>query len=262
MGFARSGRFYVYIVKCSDGTYYTGYTPDIEKRLKLHNSGRGARYTRDRRPVKLIWRREFKYFKNAFLEEKRIKGLTRQEKAELVRSMPKEARGGLIMPVNRKSADGKIGEKYMRLAIKKARENLKKMAGGPFGACIVKSGRVLAVARNTVLMHDATCHAEINAIRAASRKTGSFDLSGAVIYSTTEPCPMCFCAIHWARIGLVIYGTGIKDAEKIGFNEMKVGNARLKRLAKCKVDIVPGFLREECRKLFGDWRALPDRRVY
>lgn len=83
--FKRLGKFYVYIVECSDGTYYTGYTPDIEKRAKLHNAGRGAKYTRDRRPVKLIWCKEYKQFKNAFMEEKRIKRLTRKRKEKLVR---------------------------------------------------------------------------------------------------------------------------------------------------------------------------------
>ncbi len=79
------GQFYVYIVECIDGTYYTGYTPHLENRLKLHNSGRGAKYTRDRRPVKLIWHREYKYFKPAFLEEKRIKKFTRKQKEKLVK---------------------------------------------------------------------------------------------------------------------------------------------------------------------------------
>lgn len=82
--FKRLGKFYVYIVECGDGTYYTGYTPDIEKRIKLHNAGRGAKYTRDRRPVELVWCKEYKQFKNAFLEEKRIKRLTRTQKEKLV----------------------------------------------------------------------------------------------------------------------------------------------------------------------------------
>ena len=82
--FIRKGLFYVYILKCQNGTYYTGYTPDIEKRLKLHNSGRGAKYTRDRRPVKLVWCKEYKYFKSAFITEKRIKSLTRKQKETLV----------------------------------------------------------------------------------------------------------------------------------------------------------------------------------
>ena len=81
----RTGEFYVYIVECCDGTYYTGYTSNLKNRLKIHNKGKGAKYTRDRRPVKLVWKKEYKYFKLAFLEEKRIKGLTRLQKEELVR---------------------------------------------------------------------------------------------------------------------------------------------------------------------------------
>lgn len=80
----RVGKFYVYIVECSDGTYYTGYTPHLKKRVKTHNSGRGAKYTRDRRPVKLIWYKKYRYFKRAFLEEIRIKALTRAQKETLV----------------------------------------------------------------------------------------------------------------------------------------------------------------------------------
>jgi len=156
----------------------------------------------------------------------------------------------------------KLDPKYMFLAVKKARQNLKHMRGGPFGACIVKDGKVLAVAHNTVLTKDATCHAEINAIRIASRKTGNFDLSGSVIYSTTEPCPMCFCAIHWARIDVVAYGTSIGDAELIGFNEMKINNQRLKVLGKSRVRIFPGFMLAECRELFRDWSALPNKKLY
>ncbi|HTY44418.1 MAG TPA: GIY-YIG nuclease family protein [Patescibacteria group bacterium] len=84
MKFKRKGRFYVYMVRCADGTYYTGYTPDIERRILLHNEGRGARYTRDRRPVVLAWCKEYAYFKHAFLEEKRIKKLTRPQKEKLM----------------------------------------------------------------------------------------------------------------------------------------------------------------------------------
>ena len=82
--FKRLGKFWVYIVECSDNTFYTGYTPNIEKRIKLHNKGKGAKYTRDRMPVELVWSKEYKYFKKAFLEEKRIKTLTRKQKEELV----------------------------------------------------------------------------------------------------------------------------------------------------------------------------------
>lgn len=153
-------------------------------------------------------------------------------------------------------------EKYMVLAIREARKNLKNMAGGPFGACIVKNGRVLAIARNTVLEKDATCHAEINAIRIASKKLKSFDLSGCTIYSTTEPCPMCFSAIHWSGISRIIYGTGISDAMRIGFNELKVSNTRLKTLGKSHIKLIKGFLRPECSRLLKDWYNLPNKRTY
>lgn len=81
----RSGKFHAYIVECCDGTYYAGSTNNLEKRINEHNNGkRGARYTRYKRPVKLVWCREYKYFKKAFLEEMRIKGLTRKQKEKLV----------------------------------------------------------------------------------------------------------------------------------------------------------------------------------
>ena len=80
----RIGIYYVYILECSDGTYYTGYTPDIKRRIMLHNVGKGAKYTRDRKPVKLVWCKEYKYFKRAFLMEKRIKQFTRKQKETLV----------------------------------------------------------------------------------------------------------------------------------------------------------------------------------
>ena len=84
-GPARKNKFLVYIVECRDGTYYTGYTPDLENRLKAHNSGKGAKYTRSRRPVKLVWKRVYKDFRKAVSEEARVKRLTRRQKEGLVR---------------------------------------------------------------------------------------------------------------------------------------------------------------------------------
>ncbi|MDD5423933.1 MAG: nucleoside deaminase [Candidatus Omnitrophica bacterium] len=136
------------------------------------------------------------------------------------------------------------------------------MDGGPFGACIVKGGKVLAVARNTVLRDDASCHAEVNAIRIASRKLKAFDLSGCEIYSTTEPCPMCFSAIHWARIDKVVFGTDTRDAKKIGFNELMITDSRMKTLGKSKVRIVRGFMRKECLELFRRFNELPKKKLY
>ena len=75
------------MLQCKNGFYYTGYTNNLERRIELHNKGKGAKYTRDRRPVKLVWKRKYKYFKNAFLEEKRIKSLTRKQKEELIKNL-------------------------------------------------------------------------------------------------------------------------------------------------------------------------------
>jgi guanine deaminase len=150
----------------------------------------------------------------------------------------------------------------MRLAIKEARKNLKTLNGGPFGACIVRNNLVLAVAHNTVLEKDATCHAEVNAIRIASRKVRHFDLSGCVIYSTTEPCPMCFGAIHWARLDAVIYGTNIADVKKLGFCELSISAKNLKTKGKSNVKIFAHFDRAECMKLLNDWEKVEGRRVY
>ncbi len=86
--FIRKSKFFVYILECRGGTYYTGYTNDLKRRVALHNEGKGAKYTRINGPVKLIWHKEYRYFKPAFLEEKRIKKLTRKQKEKLVKGLP------------------------------------------------------------------------------------------------------------------------------------------------------------------------------
>ena len=83
--FVRVGNFHVYIVKCSDGSYYTGYSPDLKRRVALHNAGRGAKYTRARRPVKLVWCKRYRYFKTAFKAEIAVKKLSRAQKTRLIK---------------------------------------------------------------------------------------------------------------------------------------------------------------------------------
>lgn len=151
----------------------------------------------------------------------------------------------------------------MRLALREARDHLAAIDGGPFGACLVQGQEVLAVAHNTVLKeNDPTRHAEVEAIRQACLRLGTYDLSGCVIYSTTEPCPMCFAAIHWARIGRIVYGTTVADVAALGFNELTISNARLKVLGASPVIIYPHFLEPECRDLLQQWLATPGHRVY
>lgn len=151
---------------------------------------------------------------------------------------------------------------FMCLALREAQKNLSDMRGGPFGACIVKGNKVIAISRNTVLKQDATCHAELNAIRKASKKLRTYDLSGCWIYSTTEPCPMCFSAIHWSKINVLVYGNSIADAKRIGFNELPISSARMKKLGGAKLKIISGCMRDEANQLFEKWNKLPNKKLY
>lgn len=108
----------------------------------------------------------------------------------------------------------------MSEAIKLAAGNACTSAGGPFGAVIVKEGEVVSSAVNTVTKdNDPTAHAEVNAIRAACRKLGTFDLTGCTLYSSCEPCPMCLSAAYWAHINQVFYAADRKQAERAGFSD-------------------------------------------
>lgn len=116
--------------------------------------------------------------------------------------------------------NNKEHEKFMRIAIKLAEENVDKGLGGPFGAVIVKDGKLVAKSANKVTTTiDPTAHAEVSAIRLASKKLRTFDLSGCVIYTSCEPCPMCLGAIYWAKISKIYYGNTKHDAADVGFND-------------------------------------------
>lgn len=107
----------------------------------------------------------------------------------------------------------------MQQAIQLAEENIKN-GGGPFGAIIVKNNKVIASGVNSVtLNNDPTAHAEVQAIREASKKLATFNLKGCVIYTSCEPCPMCFSAIYWAHLDKVYFAANHADAEKAGFDD-------------------------------------------
>ena len=109
---------------------------------------------------------------------------------------------------------------YMYIAKDLAKDNLKTNAGGPFGACVVKNGKIIGKGSNHVLSdNDPTAHAEIVAIRQACENIGSYDLSGCELYTTCYPCPMCLSAIMWANIKKVYYGNTKEDAAEIGFRD-------------------------------------------
>lgn len=153
-------------------------------------------------------------------------------------------------------------EQYMRLAIDAARRGIQ--AGqAPFGAAVVRDGKPVAVTHNHVWMTiDVTAHAEIHCIRLACQLLETIDLSGCTIYSTTEPCPMCFCAIHWARIDRIVFGVALHHAATAGFNELPISNMQMKQLGRAPVAVKGGCLAAECAELFGLWAARADAHRY
>jgi len=151
--------------------------------------------------------------------------------------------------------------KFMRLAIKEALFGVKHNHGGPFGAVVVCKGKVIASAHNTVLKDkDATCHAEVNVIRKASKKLKKFDLKGCEIYATCEPCPMCFSAIHWANIKKIYYGASLADSKKAGFNELDISAKEMRRNGKSKVSLEEKVLCEECLVPFDEFKKKKGKR--
>lgn len=146
-------------------------------------------------------------------------------------------------------------EDWMRQAIEVCREGI---AAGqtPFGAVIVRDGVMIARTHNTVWRDlDSTCHAEINAIRQAEKQANAHHLSGAVLYSTCEPCPMCLAAIHWAKVATVYFGARISDASDAGFHEMPIDAETMIKLGRSPLIIGPDLLRAECTRLFAEWKA-------
>ena len=113
-----------------------------------------------------------------------------------------------------------MSKKIMDVCAMQARRTMSQGNGGPFGAIIIKDGGVLALASNTVLeKHDPTAHAEMNAIRIATKKLETHDLKGCELYTTGYPCPMCISAAIWANIDKIYYCNSLEDAEAIGFRD-------------------------------------------
>ncbi len=143
----------------------------------------------------------------------------------------------------------------MRLAVRKTEEGI--AAGqAPFGSVITKDGEVVAVTHNTVWRTgDPTAHAEINCIRQAASVLKSISLRGCTLYSTTEPCPMCLAAIHWAKIDRVVFGASIADAQAAGFCELCVDAKVLAEMGRSHLQVEGGVLRDQCAALFERWHA-------
>ncbi len=144
---------------------------------------------------------------------------------------------------------------YMQMAVQEARIGIYQGDGGPFGSVIVQNGRVVGKGHNCVLSHrDAVCHGEIAAIQNAEKQLGTYDLSGCVLYTTGEPCPMCLTACLWANIDHVYYGCTIQDNAMIGFRDEKFD--RLLGGREHLRDYLEELDRTACRRLFEEYAAL------
>lgn len=146
--------------------------------------------------------------------------------------------------------------KILQAAIEQARQTMNQGIGGPFGAAVIaENGNILAVSSNSVLKDkDPTAHAEINAIRAACRQRGSYDLSGCVLYTTAYPCPMCLAAIIWANIKKVYFGCRPCDAEAIGFRDDYIYRFIEGKCTDKSVMEITELDRDECLQLFDEYQ--------
>jgi tRNA(Arg) A34 adenosine deaminase TadA len=153
-------------------------------------------------------------------------------------------------------------ERLLARAIELSGEKMRQGFGGPFGAVIARGDQILAEGWNCVTSSfDPTAHAEVMAIRAASKAISDFDLRGAVIYSSCEPCPMCLGAIYWARLDGLVFANTRHEAASIGFDDehfydqmsLPVGMQRLPS---------QHIVSEEARAIFEEWRNKTDRIDY
>jgi tRNA(Arg) A34 adenosine deaminase TadA len=153
-------------------------------------------------------------------------------------------------------------DKFMRMAIDLAENNVVQGQGGPFGAVIVKDGMVVARSANKVVpTNDPTAHAEVSAIRLACQELETFSLEGCVIYTSCEPCPMCLGAIYWAHIDHIYYANTKADAAAIGFDDKFIYDELDLPMDKRKLPVIQ-LMRDEALNAFKLWETSEKRTEY
>lgn len=153
-------------------------------------------------------------------------------------------------------------EQFMREAIEQALKGLRNNEGGPFGAIVVKNGKIVGRGNNRVTStNDPTAHAEVVAIRDACKNLGTFQLDGCTIYTSCEPCPMCLGAIYWARPSKVYYACTRKDAADASFDDDFIYQEIAKPLQERTIPIFP-LLRTEALQVFDEWKKKQDKISY
>ena len=169
---------------------------------------------------------------------------------------------GTIRGVRAGGAIRRMSNSFMQEAIQRAVENVRSGKGGPFGAIVVKDGRVIATGTNLVTSaNDPTAHAEVNAIREACRALGTFQLTGCEIYTSCEPCPMCLGAIYWARPDRVFFAATASDAAEAGFDDSFIYEELKRPHTERRIPFEP-LMRETGLEPFREWARKNDRIRY
>ncbi len=150
----------------------------------------------------------------------------------------------------------------MRAAIRLSQAKMRANCGGPFGAVVVRQGKIIARGWNQVTSaNDPTAHAEVTAIRAACKKLKTFRLDDCELYTSCEPCPMCLAAIYWARFKKVYYANTRRDAAKIQFDDDLIYGEVAWPVSRRMLPMKQ-LLRPEALKVFAEWQAKPDKIRY
>lgn len=151
---------------------------------------------------------------------------------------------------------------FMRRAIQLSEEKMQAGCGGPFGAVVVKDGKIIGEGWNQVTStNDPTAHAEVVAIRQACQHIGDFSLNGCELYTSCEPCPMCLASIYWARIDKVYYGNSREDAASIGFDDDFLYRELVLPIDKRSLVLEP-LLTDEAKQAFEAWMHKTDKIAY
>jgi guanine deaminase len=151
---------------------------------------------------------------------------------------------------------------FMARAIQLSIENVRSGRGGPFGAVVVKDGKIIAEGVNCVtLINDPTAHAEVVAIREACKKLGAFELKDCELYTSCEPCPMCLGAIYWARPARIYFGNSAADASNAGFDDSLIYSEITQPHPARKIPMVQ-LMRDEALEAFRAWEKAPNKIRY
>ena len=150
---------------------------------------------------------------------------------------------------------------FMKRAIELSIESINS-GGGPFGSVIVKDNKIISEGMNRVTVNnDPTAHGEIVAIRAATKVLNDFNLKGCELYTSTEPCPMCYSAIFWSRIDKIYYANTKEDAQKINFDDSLIYSELQQSINKRKIPMIQ-LMRKEALVVFELWDKKTDKVEY